>query len=61
MWCSGLRIPGCCSCVAQVAAVVWVPSLAQELPHALGRGKTKKKKKKKKKKKFCQQLLSITV
>ena len=27
---------GCVTAVAQVAAVVWVLSLAQELPHALG-------------------------
>ena len=33
---------------AQVAALVWVQSLAQELPHTVDVAKKKKKKKKKK-------------
>ena len=41
---SGLRIRCCCNCgMAQVAPVVRVQSLAQELPHASGVAKKKKK------------------
>ena len=37
--------------MTQVTAMAWVPSLAWELPHAVGTATKKKKKKKKKKRK----------
>ena len=44
-------VAGIVAAAARVAAVAWVQSLAQELPHATGMAKKKKKKKKKRKKK----------
>ena len=43
MWLSELRIQHCHCCVAQVSAVVWVRSLAWELPDAVGVEKKKKR------------------
>ena len=44
LWCSGLRIQQYHSRGSQVTAVAQVPSLAWELPHAMGAAKEKKKK-----------------
>ena len=41
---------GIATAVVQVAAVAWIPSLAQELPLAMGVATKKKKKQKKQKK-----------